>query len=147
MNTTDLRAALPVPEVLKLKQLALGIRVGRVLHDFVLVEAVVPYTKADEVIKSGLLHLPEQAKKDATPLPNTGIVLDAGPEARQHIKDGEMVMFSKFAGIDATFSDDKDAKDQPRHYKLLRWSEIICTLVSTDEPLNCKVVPVVPDKA
>lgn len=123
MNTREIRAALGRPEIDKLKALGKGIKVGRVLGDRVLVKTVVPYTKADDLEKQGLLYVPESVKQENTPRPNCGVVVARGPEAHL-VSEGEMVLFSKFSGTDLII-------DEEAGFRILETKEILCTLEDT----------------
>jgi chaperonin GroES len=122
MDTKEQRTILGKPQVQRLKDLGMGLRVARVLGDRVLVKPVTPWTEMDEVEKSGYIYVPEKVKEDNTPAPTTGVVVQMGPEVfdSMQVFEGDMVMFSRYAGMDIVV----DQGD----FKLLRYSEIACVL-------------------
>lgn len=123
MHDVSVKPALTKPQVERLKQLGRGLRIKYVLGNRVLVKTVIPYTQADEVEKKGLLVIPEHIKKDNTPLPSTGIVVQLGQDAATTtslIETGSMIMFSKFSGHDFVV-DEED-------FKILDVSEVMAVL-------------------
>jgi chaperonin GroES len=135
MDAKEQREFLGRPQVQRLKDLGMGLKVSRVLGDRVLVKPVTPWTEMDEVEKKGLLYVPEKVKDQNTPMPTTGVVVMVGPEvpnALNHMEDsdlwlneGDMVMFSRYAGMDIVV----DQGD----FKLLKYNEIACVLEATNE--------------
>lgn len=101
----------------------MGIRVSRVLGDRVLVKPVTPFTEMDRLEKEGLLVAPEKAKDQNTPMPTTGVVTLIGVDCNG-LQEGDMVMFSRYAGMDIVV----DQGD----FKLLRYNEIACVLEATN---------------
>jgi chaperonin GroES len=125
MDTKEQRTVLGKPQVARLKDLGMGLRVGRVLGDRVLVKPVTPFTEMDRLEKAGLLYAPTRDKEANTPAPTTGVVVQLGPDlemlsSESELKAGDMVMFSRYAGMDIVV----DQGD----FKLLRYSEIACVL-------------------
>lgn len=138
MDATNARQMLTKPQVQRLKQLTNGLRVGRVLGDRVLVKLVIPYTEMDRLEKSGVLFVPETAKDEHTPLPTTGIVIARGNEVDGRLADGDMIMFSKYAGTDVYFNEEA--------FRIMEVKEILCTLEATEEevvivPVNDEPLP------
>lgn len=88
----------PTPEVKKLKALGKGLEVKRVCGERVLVRLAEEYTELDEYERKGLA-IPDYLKKEKTPIPTTGVVTAVGNGVAD-IAEGDMVMFSKFAGTD-----------------------------------------------
>ncbi len=146
MNHEEVRRMIPLPEINKLKQVALGIEIDRLFGRRILVETIEPYTYADELQAKGLVYIPKDVKKENTPLPSTGIVMAVGDkiEADNPIQPGAMVMFSKHCGVDFVFREDKSKFDETKKWRILDIDEVMCTLRSTnDEPLAAKVMPVI----
>jgi len=128
MDQADLKQAMGKPQMLRLKQVGLGIKVGKVMGARVLVKTVKPWTEADEVEKKGLLYVPESVKKENTPLPTTGIIIMTGPDVPvDFLQAGDMVMFPKFAGSDFQIENED--------LRIIESKEILCTLVDTEESL------------
>lgn len=129
MDLKQLKAAIGKPQVEKLKAVGKGVRIGLVLGDRVLVKPIIPYTEMDEVEKKGLLYMPEQVKKDNTPLPSMGIVVQCGEGMFEHdavnLALGTGVLFSKFGGTDFVI----DTVD----YKILDTAAIMATFVVEEE--------------
>lgn len=129
MNSKDIKAVMGKPQLLKLKEVAKGIKVDQVLGNRVLVRKVVPYTEMDEVEQKGLLFIPETVKEANTPLPSTGIVVQLGlgvsSEARQLLPEGTAVMFSRYAGSDVIVDQDE--------FRIMEVPEIMCTLARKEE--------------
>lgn len=123
MSSYEVRAALGKAEIEKLKALGTGIKVGRVLGDRVLVKVVEPFTKMDEVEKKGLLFIPESAKDRNTPIPSTGIVVMVGEDC-EVLHEGEMVLFSKYAGTDFTI--------EQEGFRVMDSREVMAVLVDTE---------------
>src|SRR5579883_2479776 len=129
MESRELKAAIK-PEAARLKALGKGVRVREVLGPRVLIRTIEPWTEMDEVEKSGLLKLPEWVKRANMPLPQMGIVVQLGEEARSRVEErtlsvGGYVMFSKFAGI--------DFKVQMEDFRICMLDEIIATF-EVDDP-------------
>ncbi len=90
------------------------------------------------------MHIPKQAKKDNTPLPSTGIVVQLGEELRNEniqprgiipcVQEGDMIMFSRFAGTDFRV-DEED-------FRILEENEVMCTLLDVHQV----VTPVLEDE-
>lgn len=125
MDSKEVRATLTKPQIARLKQMTAGLRVGRVLGERVLVKLAIPYTEMDRLEKEGLVVIPETARDANTPMPTTGVVVATG-EAVGELHEGDMIMFSKYAGTDAIFNEEE--------FRILEEREVLCTLV-TDEPL------------
>lgn len=128
MDLREQRAALAKPQIAKLKSLGKGLRIGIVLGERVLVKPVVPWTDMDEVEKKGLLFVPESVKKDYTPLPSTGIIVQVGlgitqegadPVVANILQPGVGVMFSKYGGTDFIIEQET--------FKILTLDEIMAT--------------------
>lgn len=99
----------------------------------VLVIAVEPWTEMDEVEQKGLIHIPKAIKKDNTPLPTTGIIVQLGPDVHpEWFSEGDMVMFPKFAGNEFIIAEE--------NMRIMDAKEILCTLVDVNEEV--KEVPV-----
>ena len=149
MNHEEARRLIPVPELHKLKQIALGIEIDMLFGQRVLAECIDPHTKMDTLQASGLLYVPQDVKKDNTPMPTTGIVMGLGTELDPNgpVKVGAMIMFTKHSGTDFIFTDDNKKEDSTKRWRILDIDEVICTLRSNnDEALMSKVVPVIADK-
>lgn len=131
------------PQIQRLKQLTNGLEVGRVLGDRVLVKTVDPYTEMDRVEKEGLLVIPETAKEENSPLPTTGIVVAVGFNAQTNARgepiltEGDMVMFSKYAGTDVFLNEEA--------FRILDTKEILCTLVESKENVGPAILPYNPE--
>lgn len=150
MENKDLIAAMGKPQVLRLKQLGTGIMVGKVLGSRVLVKTVVPRTEMDGVEErtGGMIKIPDFVKKENTPLPTTGIVIQVGPDVpmefshfdqdlkdnvyKPTVKEGDMIMFPKFSG--------SDFRIEEEDLRILDAREILCTLVDTQEIIK-EVLP------
>jgi co-chaperonin GroES (HSP10) len=78
MDIQQAKAAITIPQVNRLKDLGMGLKMGRVFGTRVLVQPVNPFTEVDRLEKEGLLYAPKNAKDQATPLPSTGVVLQLG---------------------------------------------------------------------
>lgn len=149
MNHDEARRLIPVPELHKLKQIAMGVEIDMLFGKRVLAECIEPMTKMDTLQKSGLLYTPAQVKKDNTPMPTTGIVMGLGAELDPDgpVKVGSMIMFSKHSGSDFIFTDENEKEDSTKKWRILDIEEVICTLrSSSEEPLMSKIVPVIADK-
>ena len=109
------------PQIPRLKQLTSGHSVGQVLGNRVLVKTVEPYTEMDRLEKEGLLYAPDTAREANTPLPTTGIVVAVSAEVHA-LFEGDMVMFSKYAGTDCYFNEEA--------FRILDVREVLCTLVA-----------------
>lgn len=73
--------------------------------------------------------IPEHIKKEYTPLPSTGVIVRLGEEVDTlltPLREGTMVMFSKYSGTDASVDTEHD-------FRILDITEILCTLVDTEE--------------
>lgn len=127
MDLAELRkTAVAKPQVAKLKMLGEGLKVGVVLGRRVLVKPVIPFTDADRVEKEGRLIIPEQVKKDNTPLPSTGVIVQLGTQVKEEeLQEGTGVCFSKFGGTQFVF----DKED----YLILNVDEIMCTFMLEQE--------------
>lgn len=132
MHREDLIDAVGKPNATRLKALGLGLRVGKVLGDRVLVRAVIPFTELDRVEKEGFLYVPPSVKKANTPPPSTGIVIQVGPLVKD-LTPGDMIMFSQHAG--------GDYKIDREDFKILEEREVMCTLEEAQEVVQ----PVVAD--
>lgn len=104
-----------------------GLKVDQVFGRRVLIKLVKPYTELDQAEKAGL-YIPEKEKH--TPMPSTGIVVLKGIELDEegyegtNLAEGDMIMFSKYAGTDFRV-DEED-------YRILDINEVICRLVATE---------------
>lgn len=114
----EMREAVSKPQALRLKALNRNMVVSRVLGTNVLVRTVKPWTEMDEVERKGLLVIPEKVKEANEPRPTTGIVVQLGEALNGELKDGDMVMFSKYAGIDFYMQEDD--------YRVLPIENIMC---------------------
>lgn len=130
MDTKEVRESMTRPQVQRLKDLGMGLKVGKVLGSRVLVKPIQPFTEMDRVEKAGLLYAPKSVKDANTPLPTTGIVLQLGPLLLPNcgVEEGDAVMFSRYAGMDIVV----DQGD----FKLLQIEEIACTLEMTKDALE-----------
>lgn len=95
----------------------------------------------DRLEKSGLLVVPETAREENTPLPTTGIVVGVGfgmqTNARGEpiVREGDMIMFSKYAGSDVYFNEEA--------FRIMETREILCTLeLREGEESVAAIVPV-----
>ncbi len=124
-SSQDIRDALGNPQILRLKQIGKGVKVGKVLGDRVLVSTIIPTTEMDKVEKEGLLYIPKDMKDRNTPLPCTGVVIQVGDgvtcERQSQLASGTAVMFSRYAGTDFTV-------EQNDGFRILETREILCTL-------------------
>ena len=148
MTHQDALRLIPVPELHKLKQIALGIEIDRLFGTRILAECIEPHTKMDSAYKNSGIVIPATVKKDNTPMPSTGIVMGLGAEVDPAgpIQVGSMVMFSKHSGTEFVFTDDDAKQDSTKRWRILDITEVICTLRSNnDESLMSKVVPVIAD--
>lgn len=114
----EMREAVSRPQALRLKALNRNMVVNRVLGTNVLVRTVKPWTEIDEVERKGLVYVPEHIKKANEPLPTTGVVMGLGERLNGELKEGDMVMFSKYAGVDFHMQEDD--------YRLLPLENIMC---------------------
>lgn len=145
MDSKELKQMLTKPQIAKLKQLTNDLQVGRVLGDRVLVKVVDPYTEMDEVEKKGLLVIPETVRDANQPMPTTGIVVAVGDitlvyddntgKGYKPVHEGDMVMFSKYAGSECYFNNE--------HFRIMEVKEILCTLVEREGASVPSVVPVI----
>lgn len=129
----------------------MGMKMGKLFGTRVLVQPIKPHTELDEVEKKGLLYIPETVKDQNTPLPSVGFVLALGdqliqdfkypdgwypnygeekdmiglPDSEWPIKEGDAVMFSKYAGSEVAI--DKET------YRIIEYKEIMCTLLCEDQ--------------
>lgn len=110
----------------------------------------------DRLEKSGLLVVPETARDENTPLPTTGVVIatgrmncawcgglwhenqEKGGTFIEHdyvplVEEGDMIMFSKYAGCDVYFNEEA--------FRIMETREILCTLEAT-ESSEIVVLPV-----
>ncbi len=148
MTHEEARRLIPVPELHKLKQIALGIEIDLLFGTRILVECIEPHTKMDSAYKNSGIVIPATVKKDNTPMPSTGIVMGLGAEVKPDgpIKVGSMVMFSKHSGTEFVFTDDDTKQDSTKRWRILDIDEIVCTLRSNNnEGLMSKIVPVTAD--
>lgn len=132
MDSKEVRQQLSKAQVMRLKALGKGIKVGQVLGPRLLVRTVSPFTKMDEVEKKGILFIPETVRDQNTPLPTTGVIVAVGELERRDrdiFAEGVMVMFPKFSGMDFTVEEED--------FRILETREVLCTLEGVDE-----VVPV-----
>jgi len=149
MDQSDLKAAIGKPYMLRLKQVGVGIKVGKVLGARVLVKTVNPRTEMDRVEEEGRIIVPKWVKKENTPLPTTGLVLAVGPDIPceycgyrkadgihadssmcvyvAQLSEGDMVMFPKFSGSDFQIENED--------LRIIEAKEILCTLVDTEGAL------------
>lgn len=136
-TSAEVRSAMGKPELAKLKALGEHCKIERVLGNRVLIATVTPFTDMDRVQKEGTLYIPDTIKKENTPLPSTGFIVQVGdgvsPEDREKLVEGTAVMFSKFAGSDWIV--------ETEAYKILDIQEIMA-IITFAEP----VVPVTEDK-
>lgn len=79
-----------------------------------------------------MIHIPKTARDANQPLPSTGIVVKLGdsfrylerdPEALNELNEGDMVLFSRFAGTDFRVDEEQ--------FRILEENEIMCTLIDT----------------
>lgn len=80
MDTRTVQGLIGKPQIARLKALGSGLKVGQVLGSRVLAIAVEPETEMDRVEQTGLIHIPKDVKKENTPMPTTGIVIQCGPD-------------------------------------------------------------------
>ena len=126
MKSEDIRKAMGKPTLLRLKEVARGIKVGRVLGNRVLVRIITPETYMDEVERSTSLIIPESVKEANTPRPSTGIVIQVGDLYDDDpVKEGDFVMFSRYAG--------SDVQIEQEEFRIIETGEIMCTLVKKEE--------------
>lgn len=125
MDRTNARQMLTKPQVQRLKQLTDGLEVGQVMGDRVLVKLVTPFTEMDRVEKEGILYVPESAREENTPLPTTGIIVAIGRGVVDPLYEGDMVMFSKYAGSDVYFNEEA--------FRIMETREVLCTLQARAE--------------
>lgn len=112
-----------------------GLQVGKVLGDRVLVKLADPFTEMDRVEKEGILFIPETTREQNTPLPTTGVVVAVGDGIYGMIKplcEGDMILFSKYAGTDIYLNEEA--------FRIMDTREVLCTLVETN-PGGVTVMP------
>lgn len=101
-----MKVTLPKAQILRLKALGSGLKIGTVLGNRVIVKPIKPYTDLDRVEKEGKLIIPEKVREDNTPLASSGIVIALGNGVegfnRCLLAEGTMVMFNKFSGSEFT---------------------------------------------
>lgn len=141
MEVQDAIKGIGKPQVQRLKDLGMGLKMGKVFGRRVLVEPIKPFTEIEEAEKKGLLYFPDSVKEQNTPMPSTGIVLQLGlelieeftigrvgsdvvPESEWPLRPGDAVMYSKYAGSEASI--DRGV------YRILQFEEIMCTLDITN---------------
>lgn len=123
MDARD-KTVLTRPQIDRLKQLTNDLKVGYVLGDRVLVKLVEPFTDMDRVEKEGRLIIPETVKEANQPMPTTGVVVAIGAGVNSpYIAEGDMIMFSRFAGSDCYFNEE--------HFRIMEIREVLCTLHET----------------
>lgn len=120
MNSNEQRQSIGKPYLQKLKDLGMGLTMDRVLGDRVLIMPITPFTEMDKVEKAGLLFIPDSAKDTNAPPPTTGEVVMIGPDVNEVVNVGEVVMFSRFAGMDIMLDNVS--------MKLVHVNEIACVL-------------------
>lgn len=132
MTSEDIKKSIGKPALLKLKEVAKGIKVGLVFGNRVLVRTVVPFTDMDRVEKESILFIPETVKDANTPMPSTGIVVQLGLGVSEYdqakLPVGTAIMFSRYAGSVAMV-DEED-------FRILFVEEILCTLEKKDDESN-----------
>lgn len=89
----------------------------------------------DEVERKGLVYIPEHIKKSNEPLPTTGVVVALGEALNGELHEGDMVMFSKYAGIDFHMQEDD--------YRLLPIENIMCVFALLPLPSDRAVGTIV----
>lgn len=144
MDSKELKGILNKAQIAKLKQLTNDLQVGRVIGDRILVKLVESYTEMDEVEKKGLLVIPDSVREANQPMPTTGIVVAVGDLQLVYndingrmdapVREGDMVMFSKFAGSECYFNNE--------HFRIMEMKEVLCTLVEREDASVPSVVPV-----
>lgn len=131
MNSAEQRQAVTRPQLMRLKDLGTGYAMKRVLADRVLIAPIEAFTDVDRLEKEGLIYAPTAVKDTNKPMPTTGKVIMVGPEVpldplnpAQMLVEGDVVMFSKYAGMDIELNGES--------FKLLRYAEIACVIQETD---------------
>lgn len=113
---------------LSLKQVGDGLKIKRVYGNRLLIKTVTPITELDRYKAAGL-SIPNEAEH--TPRPSTGIVIQLGMGVMHYgdhsIQEGDMVLFSKYAGADFTIAEED--------FRILDINEILCTLEPIDGPV------------
>jgi co-chaperonin GroES (HSP10) len=130
MEAKEHLAMLGKPEIEKLKAIGGGIKVARVCGRRLLVKPVTPFTEMDRLEKQGILYAPQTAKEANTPKPTVGVIVLVGDMVEGDFKEGEGVMFTKFAGSDIMVENEA--------FRIVHEDEILCTLDDTESV----VVPV-----
>jgi chaperonin GroES len=125
MDLEQAKTAIGKPMTARLKALGRGVRVKRVMGSRVLVRVLQSETEMDAVEKKGLLVIPEQVKKDNTPLPYMGVVVQLGPHLaydaeEDTLHEGDVVLFSKFSGTDVRLNE--------QDFRIIEASEVVAIL-------------------
>lgn len=135
MQSSDITTALGVPEILKLKQIGTGIEVQAIMGRRLLIEAIEPETREGKNERAGLLYLPDTARDKYQPRPSTGIILLVGQgvedDEREFFKEGAMILFSKFSGMDVVV-------DEREGLKILETRDVAAIL----KPINAVIAPI-----
>src|SRR5579864_8781759 len=120
MEHSEIKKALGKPQITRLKQLGSGLRVAAVHGDRLLIDMVEPETEMDKAGRYGIV-IPDDIKKANTPASSTGIILQVGDGVTGNFEEGQMVLFSKFSGINFVI-------DEHEGYKIIDTKEILCSL-------------------
>lgn len=144
MDEHDIRQSLSKPVAMRLKEIGKGLRVGLVLGKRVLVRAVEPWTEIDEVQSRTNLVIPRHIKRDNTPPPSTGVVVQLGeglideykiaygpgrdPYTPWPLQEGTMVLFPKLSGTDYAIGGEQ--------FRILAVEEIVATLEISEGGLD-----------
>lgn len=139
MDPAELMNKLPMAEVFKLRQLGENLEVDKVVGKRVLVRLVKPRTAYDEIFERTGIVAPNQETEDKyRPLSNMGIVVQVGEEV-VGVEPGEMVFFSRYAGVEFTENRAEGS------LKILWADEILCTMKAKEGALE-KAIAVLSDE-
>jgi co-chaperonin GroES (HSP10) len=121
MDHDQAKTIIGKPATARLKALGRGVTVRRVLGTRLLVRVLQSETEMDAVEKQGLLYIPEQIKKDNTPLPYMGVVVQLGEELQGSAPEvDDVVLFSKFSGTDVRLNE--------QDFRIVEVNEVIAVL-------------------
>lgn len=136
MDSREQIAAISKPQLARLKDLGMGLKIGTVWGTRVLIQPIDPYTEIDRIKKEGLLVFTKLSEESNKPKPSTGVIVQLGeatiqdwtarlgPETEWPLREGYMVMFGKYAGAEFII-------DQVE-YRILDISEIMCTVMASN---------------
>jgi len=132
-----------------MKDLGMGLRMGKVFGTRILVQPIESYTEMDRVKKEGLLVIPKAVEEANRPRPCMGIVMQLGEALKEKfeycglgkanrlpeewpLQEGFYVMFSKYAGTEFYI--------EQVEYRMLEAKEIMCTMTCDNPEAYAPVV-------